>query len=80
MHPDVIRRYRSMIPDHYVPTCEPEPGTGLSHLLWMLGEISNHTDPEKSARWLGFIQGVLIMRGFTTVQAERDFTRPYFTK
>jgi hypothetical protein len=32
----------------------------------------------KLCRWLGYIQGVLIERGFTTVDAERDWTRPLF--
>lgn len=32
----------------------------------------------KLNRWLGYIQGVLIERGHTTVEAERDWTRPLF--
>ena len=32
----------------------------------------------KLNRWLGYIQGVLIERQYTTVQEERDWTRPYF--
>ncbi|QIV65879.1 hypothetical protein Cp1R7AA1_166 [Mesorhizobium phage Cp1R7A-A1] len=32
----------------------------------------------KLCRWLGYIQGVLIERGLTTVQEERDWTRPLF--
>jgi hypothetical protein len=32
----------------------------------------------KLNRWLGYIQGVLIERGVTTVEAERDFTRLLF--
>jgi hypothetical protein len=32
----------------------------------------------KLCRWLGYIQGVLISKGMTTVEAERDWTRPYF--
>jgi hypothetical protein len=32
----------------------------------------------KLCRWLGYIQGVLIERGYTTVEAERDWTRPLF--
>ena len=32
----------------------------------------------KLCRWLGFIQGVLIERGITTVEAERNWTRPLF--
>ncbi|MCK9532514.1 MAG: hypothetical protein M0R77_18535 [Gammaproteobacteria bacterium] len=33
---------------------------------------------EKLNRWFGFIQGIIIACGFTTVQAERDATRPHF--
>jgi hypothetical protein len=32
----------------------------------------------KLSRWLGYVQGVLIERGFTTVQEERDWTRGLF--
>ena len=35
-------------------------------------------DEGKANRWLGFVQGVVIAGGLTTVQAERDFTRPLF--
>lgn len=33
---------------------------------------------EKLNRWFGFIQGIIIACGFTTVQAERDATREHF--
>lgn len=32
----------------------------------------------KLNRWLGYIQGQLIAQGYTTVQEERDWTRPLF--
>lgn len=32
----------------------------------------------KLNRWLGYIQGTLIALDITTVQAERDWTRPLF--
>lgn len=32
----------------------------------------------KLCRWLGYIQGLLIERGLTTVEIERDWTRPLF--
>ena len=35
-------------------------------------------DEAKANRWLGFVQGILIAGGLTTVQVERDFTRPLF--
>lgn len=33
---------------------------------------------EKLNRWFGFIQGIIIASGLTTVQAERDATRSDF--
>lgn len=32
----------------------------------------------KANRWLGYIQGCMIERGFTTVEEERNWTRPLF--
>ncbi|AUZ95395.1 hypothetical protein FDI40_gp636 [Agrobacterium phage Atu_ph07] len=61
------------------PTC-------LNHLLWMCKELEKKIVPytgtgfsvDKFSRWVGFIQGILIAKGLTTVQAERDITRPWF--
>lgn len=59
--------------------CIPVPGYTYPHLRWMLAEIkSGRVSGEKSHRWLGFIQGVLIREDHFSVNAERDFTRPYF--
>lgn len=62
------------------PTCE-------EHLLWMCQHcIPRVRDDglgmpqEKYSRWLGFVQGCLIMRGYTTVEQERNQTRPWLTK
>ena len=61
--------------------------TSLEHILWMCNHcIPQVTDDgrgfpvDKYSRWLGFIQGVLICKMITTVEAERDRTRPWFTK
>jgi hypothetical protein len=45
------------------------------------GRFTERGDPNpllKLNRWLGYIQGVLIESGITTVEAERDWTRPLF--
>ncbi len=51
-------------------------------LVEFIGEfeaaITNRFPLMKLNRWLGYIQGVLITLGITTVTAERDWTRPYF--
>ena len=40
--------------------------------------VDDHLPLMKLNRWLGYIQGVLIERGRTTVEKERDYTRPLF--
>lgn len=40
--------------------------------------VSQRWPLHKLNRWLGYIQGCLIERGYTTVQAERDWTRALF--
>jgi hypothetical protein len=59
--------------------------TDPSHLLWMcefriprVRDDGLGMSTDKYSRWLGFIQGCLIMHGWTTVQDERDRTRPWF--
>lgn len=61
--------------------------TSEEHLLWMCEHcIPNVRDDDlgmavdKYSRWLGFVQGCLIMRGYTTVQRERDQTRVWLTR
>lgn len=59
--------------------------TSLEHLLWMC----EHCEPmvrddgqgmavDKYSRWLGYVQGCMIMHGLTTVEEERNRTRPWF--
>lgn len=50
------------------------------HLLWMLGLIKYSEDMSltKKHRWLGFVQGVMIANGLTTVADQRDHTRAMF--
>lgn len=59
---------------------EENPGTSLPHLKWMIKELTKDRPWGKQRGWLGFIQYGLIANGYTTVQAERDFTRPFFVK
>jgi hypothetical protein len=60
--------------------------THPEHLLWMCNHCKYQVRDDglgmnvsKYSRWLGFIQGCLISQKLTTVQAERDRTRPWFT-
>mgnify|MGYP001224219861 CR=1 FL=1 len=79
--PEILSRYDGMLaPLGFRAECAPEPGTGFGHLRWMLSEIGRVMPTRKADRWLGFVQGIIIDRGFTTVTAERDFTRPFFNR
>ncbi len=49
-------------------------------LLNMINTLLNNVDwPDlKIGKWLGYIEGVLIEKGITTVNVERDFSRPIY--
>lgn len=48
-------------------------------LQWMCNVIiTEDMHIDKMSRWLGYIQGTLITLGFTTVDEERDVSRPMF--
>lgn len=55
----------------------------LPHALWMCEEcLKKQKDYslDKLSRWLGFVQAILIFNGLTTIDDERNRTRPWFTK
>jgi hypothetical protein len=56
----------------------------LAHCRWMtehqMHPNQSHHSIDKKSRWLGFIQGVLIVHGITSIEKERNITRPWFTK
>lgn len=47
------------------------------HLLWMLHELTNNTEQSetKKHRWLGYIQGIMTIKGYINVLEERELTR-----
>ncbi len=55
------------------------------HAIHMVGEILKFIDAEdpaeteKAHRWLGFLQGVLWMRGYASLDELRDMNRPKST-
>lgn len=63
-----VERYRDIV----------SHSEGCRDLDKFLNEFNTDVPLNKLNRWLGYVQGVLIERGFTTVQEERDWTRPLF--
>lgn len=82
----ILDRYNQILINNSHETAvykiEPVFGDEMSvkHLLWMLQEIELNKDQSltKKHRWLGFVQGVIIAKGWTTVIEERDATRYLF--
>lgn len=72
----------SLLPPNSVLSIEQKPGdeTNPIHLIWMLQQIKDNTEMSqtKRHRWLGYIQGVLVMKGVFSVEEEREYTRPIF--
>lgn len=82
IHRDIINRYDNMLAK-LTPYVEasPDPGIYFPHMRWMLNEMrEGRVTGEKSHRWLGFIQALMVMNDLVTVKEEREFTRPYFTE
>jgi len=46
----------------------------LPHLQWMCNQVADGKDwsVTKMHRWIGYVQGVLVTRKYSTVQTERD--------
>lgn len=82
IHQDILKRYDDLLSKKTkVVAPRSNPGYTYSHLRWMLKEIMDgRVTGDKSHRWLGFVQGVLVREGHLLVDEEREFTRPYFTK
>lgn len=54
--------------------------TSRNHIRWMIQELHDNMEQSltKKNRWLGFIQGLMIAYGYTTVDREREETRDMF--
>lgn len=77
-YPEILRRYVSILGcDKYYQ--KPDDPCSNEHLLWMIIELDRSDIPDETKhRWLGYIQGVMISRNLTTLETERNLTRPYF--
>lgn len=51
-----------------------DSGVSSPHLAWMCLEIPNLSE-NKSMRWLGYIQGVLVAQGRATLEQMKDISR-----
>lgn len=85
-YPEICDRYSNILLDAALDLKKRERSEGglkettIPHLLWMLTELQTSTSMSetKRHRWLGYVQGVMVMRGFITVDEERESTRSIF--
>lgn len=75
-HTEWLSRYHTSIKlcvERYQKMAEGHPD-----IIEFLEEFSDDVPLMKICRWVGYVQGILIERGVTTVEIERDWTRPLF--
>jgi hypothetical protein len=73
-----INRYIYFTGDtEYVICQKPGNETSYIHLVWMLDEIKNNDTMSitKKHRWLGYVQGIMVVLKLISVSDERDNTR-----
>lgn len=55
----------------------------LPHARWMCETALAKKETfsfDKASRWLGFVQAIMIFNGLTSIEDERNITRPWFNK
>lgn len=55
----------------------PTREQAMEHLRWMFAEMGEHVAgvPGKADRWVGFVQGVLWLAGFASIDEFKDDNR-----
>lgn len=83
----MVERYRSWMNRANIHPEQSEDGTGINHAHYLLNIMHYNLtrggedfDLWKANRWLGFIQHEIILGGWTTVEEERNYSRPFFNK
>jgi len=78
----VAKKYIKLLEEEHNVTYEKDEDnpTSLPHLLWMLYEITldRYMTHTKKNRWLGYVQGCLVIDGVISVDVERKETRHIF--
>ncbi len=80
----IAKSYIDQFPAFSNPECNSNDPISDTHLSWMLHVISGEIkDPAQQSetkmhRWLGYVQGILVVKGMLNVNEERDRTRTIF--
>lgn len=77
----LFERYDALLAAQGASAIPSVGGTDDNHLRWMCQTALAHlTDwpVDKASRWLGYVQGVLIVTRRLTTAEEREVSRPLF--
>lgn len=76
----IFKRYISILEEE--PPGDYGDQTSPRHLIRLCQEAISRPDlpDDKLSRWLGFVQGVMTVKGLISVDKERDITRFLFHK
>jgi len=87
VHLFLIKRYKKIMEDNspemfldYNEKTDPiqDPVDRIYKMLCVLEKNIKKFPPDKTSRWIGYIQYYLIDKGVTTIDVERNVSRPYF--
>lgn len=70
-------RYLNMIKERDIES-QKEISVVAGLINQIIEQPSDKIAPDKTSRWIGFIQSELIRFGITSVEDERNFSRPIF--
>lgn len=78
---DLFKRYLDICLAQDASGEDPESRLSIANLIWICArgaEMRDELPLDKLSRWLGFVQGCLLMRGIIDTDEERDHSRPLF--
>jgi len=86
----IFQKYLTILKDKFIEEKNPHILERILQLIAMFQTVINYTcehddgenlmSEDKISRWLGFVQGVMTVYGWVTVEEERETTRPLFHK
>ena len=84
----IFENYLVILEDQFVAETTVHTQERILQLIAMCQTVINHTSPydngvsemteDKISRWLGYVQGIMTVYGWITVEQERNTTRPLF--
>lgn len=78
---EIVRHCRTKLPKNFTADVwgiVPKYRKALEHLHWMCEEMENNSEDwpvSKLHRWIGYVQGQMVLMGITDLETEKDVVR-----